>query len=139
MTNSKYQSNTGARILATIIDYILIMCFTIIYVYQFGEPNEEGSYGVSGIKAMVPILFWFFYLPFCEWKTGTTLGHWVVGLKIISENGAELTLGQSLKRRIFDLVDISLCFGLVAFIVVISTEKRQRIGDIVAKTLVIKK
>lgn len=139
MTNTLYESNTGKRILATIIDYTLIMCFTIIYIYQFGEPNDEGGYGVSGIKAMPPVLFWFLYIPFSEWKTGTTLGHWTVGLKIVSENGQTLTLGQSLKRRISDLIDISWCFGLVAFIVVKSTEKKQRVGDIIAKTLVVKK
>ena len=139
MANSNYQSNVGGRIFATIIDYTIIMAFTIFYVYEFGEPNDEGGYGVNGIKALVPQIFWFFYLPFCEWKTATTFGHWSAGLKIISENGKPISLGQSLKRRLSDTFEISWCFGLVAFIVVKSTEKKQRVGDIIAKTLVVKK
>ncbi|SFW39662.1 RDD family protein [Cellulophaga fucicola] len=139
MNIDTYESNTGLRIVATLIDYILIFCFTIVYIYQFGEPSEDGGFKVSGLKGLVPFLFWFLYLPICEWKFCSTLGHWTVGLKIISENGEELTIGQTIKRRLSDIIDINWCFGLVAFVVVKSTDKKQRIGDIIAKTLVVKK
>lgn len=139
MNNEIVKSNIGPRVIATIIDYILIFSLTLIYVYEFGEPSEKGGYHVSGLKGLVPIVFWFLYLPFAEWKFGSTLGHWTVGLKIIAENDEKLTLGKTIKRRLSDIIDISWCFGLVAFIMVKSTDKKQRCGDIIAKTLVIKR
>ncbi|NAS29561.1 RDD family protein [Flavobacteriaceae bacterium R38] len=139
MREEVYESNRGLRAIATIIDYIIIWSFFIIYIYEFGELQEDGSYSASGLKGLAPFIFWFLYLPISEWKFKTTLGHWTVGLEIISENQDELTLWRTIKRRIVDPIDIHWCFGLLAFIIVTSTDKKQRLGDILAKTLVVKK
>ena len=139
MKKENLESNIRLRIVATIIDYILIFCFTIIYVYLYGEPSENGGFKVSGFKGLIPVIFWFLCLPICEWKFGATLGHWTVNLRVISENREELKLKQTVKRRLADIIDFSLSFGLVAFIVIKSTEKNQRVGDIIAKTLIVKK
>ncbi|NER14670.1 hypothetical protein GWK08_14535 [Leptobacterium flavescens] len=132
------ESFISLRVLATIIDYTLMWSLLIIYVVKFGESTADG-YQVSGLKALIPFGFWFIYFPISEWAFKSTLGHWTVGLKVISENESELTLGQTVKRRLSDIFEISWCFGLVAFIVVNNNDKRQRVGDLISKTLVVKR
>ncbi|MDP4208038.1 MAG: hypothetical protein Q8928_04405 [Bacteroidota bacterium] len=51
----------GNRIIASLIDYITIGCFFLFFVYKYGEPNGTAGYEVHGVKALIPIGFWFFY------------------------------------------------------------------------------
>ena len=53
--------------------------------------------------------------------------------------GEKPTFLQAIQRRICDAVEISWCFGLIAFILVKNTQYHQRLGDIWAKTFVIDK
>ncbi len=40
------RSSLGNRFFASLIDYLVIGCVFMIYVYKFGEPNNEGGYTV---------------------------------------------------------------------------------------------
>ena len=139
MQQFKSEPVTGKRVLATIIDYIIVFAFFFWYVMMFGSPNEEGGNTVSGWPTLVPILFWALWLIGTESYCGQTLGHALMGLKVIGNNGSAITFGQSLKRRLCDAIEISWCFGLIAFIIVKGNERHQRLGDIIAKTIVVAK
>jgi uncharacterized RDD family membrane protein YckC len=131
--------NIGKRIGATIIDYGIIIAFFTVYVYSVGEPNDEGGYTVTGLPALVPVGFWFIYLIVLEYKWGSTLGHLIFRLSVTDLLHGNPSFSQILKRRICDIIDISMSFGIVALILVKNTKYNQRLGDIWAKTLVIDK
>lgn len=137
MTTIKTRSNVGQRIAATIIDYIIILAFTVIFILLFGEPNKEGGKTVSGAPAVIPFVFWFCWLIIPEAIWAKTLGHQVTGLKIITIEGKKPAFWQALTRRFCDIIDISCFCGLIAFILVQNTRYHQRLGDILAKTLVV--
>lgn len=139
MTSIRTQPHIGRKAAATFIDYTLLFAFTFWYIFTVGKPDEEGVYTVSGIPALPPMLTWFLYLVVVERYSGATLGHKLFRLKVISLDGRELALGQIFKRRLADVLEITWCFGLVAFILVKSTPLHQRLGDIWAKTLVVDK
>lgn len=139
MTLIKTQAYDGKRIAATLIDYVAIISFFILFVMSFGEPNNEGGKTVSGAPALIPVLFWFTWLVIPEAVWGTTLGHHLNNLKIISMDGEKPSFGQVLKRRLCDILEISWCFGLIAFVLVRNTRYNQRLGDIWGKTLVVDK
>lgn len=139
MTAFKNQPQTGRRVAATLIDYILLFTLTFMYIYQVGERNREGTYQVTGLPALVPLIAWFLYIVVVEKMAGATLGHKITGLKVVSSDGNPLSWGQVFKRRIADILDITWCFGLLAFILVLNTEHHQRLGDIWAGTLVVDK
>jgi len=136
----KTQPNIGNRILAGIIDYSVILALNFIYVYSVGEPNNEGGYTVSGWPALIPILFWLIWIVGIEQIFNATIGNLIVGLKPISTRGfnRELSFGQSLKRHLFDIIDM-LFFGLIGIVIIQKTDKNQRVGDIWGETIVIKK
>jgi len=131
--------NLGNRFLAGLLDYAIIFVFTFIYIYTFGEPNNEGGYSVKGIKGIIPILFWGIMTVGLEQWIGATLGNYLAELKPVSISGMnqKLTFGQSLKRHLLDPIDMSM-LGLVGIITIKNTDKNQRLGDLWAKTIVIK-
>jgi len=135
----KTEPNLGNRILAGLIDYTLIYFFTFTMVFVLGEPNEEGVYSLSGGPSLIPILFWLIMTVGLEIGLGATLGNSIAGLKAIPISGQnrKLTFGQSLKRHLLDPVDMFF-FGLPGIITIKNTDKNQRIGDLWAKTIVVK-
>ncbi len=130
---------SGKRFASGAIDYLVIFAFSILYILLFGEPNEEGGKTVSGWPAFVPVAFWLCWLVLPEVLWGTTAGHVANGLKIISATGERPSFPQALKRRLCDAIEITWCFGLIAFILIKNTKFHQRIGDIWAHTLVVDK
>jgi uncharacterized RDD family membrane protein YckC len=136
----KTEPNMGKRILAGLIDYTIIYLFTFTMIFVLGEPKEEGVYSLTGAPALIPILFWLIITVGIEIGMGATLGNSIAGLKAIPMSGQnrKLTFAQSLKRHLMDPVDM-LFFGLPGIITIKNTDKNQRIGDLWAKTIVVKK
>lgn len=137
MKNIQTQPNITRRALATIIDYGIYMMFWSWYIFQFGSPNNEGGYNINGLPGFILFLTWFVYFPLSESFKGQTIGHKIVQLKVVTANGKPISFGQSLKRRILDIIDLFLTFGIIAFITVKNSERNQRVGDIWANTIVV--
>ncbi len=138
MKNNTLKTNLGKRFLAGLIDYSVIFTFFYVFVYSFGQPNDEGGYSVNGILALVPVLFWFAFTVLLELLFDATLGNSIMGLKpksLIKNNG-ELSFSQSLKRHLLDPIDM-FPFGLIGIMTIKNTDRNQRLGDIWAKTIVI--
>ena len=137
---NKRNSYLGDRFVAGFVDYLIISAFTLFFIYSFGDQNVDGSYSVNGLPALIPFLFWgILTIGFEQWF-GATLGNILVGLKPISINEfySSLTFGQSFKRHLLDPIDMSF-FGLVGVVTIKSSDKNQRVGDIWANTIVVKK
>lgn len=140
LSEIKTEPNIGNRILAGIIDYVIILVFTIGYIYTVGEPNDEGGYSVTGLPALLPILFWGFMTVGIEQGFVATLGNLIAGLEPISIRGFnnDLTFVQSLKRHLFDPIDMFF-FRLIGIVIIQKTDRNQRVGDIWAETIVVRK
>lgn len=138
MTEINSKKNIGKRIFAGIFDYILIFTFFFIFVYTYGEPNEEGGFTVNGILALVPVLFWALMTVGVEQLLGATLGNYAVELKPISLIGdlEKPSFVQSLKRHLLDPIDMFF-FGIVGIISIKNSAKNQRLGDQWANTTVV--
>jgi uncharacterized RDD family membrane protein YckC len=132
----KTQPKIQKRTLATIIDYGLYFAFFLWAVTTFGEPNEEGSYSLNGLKGIWVEIVWVIYFPVIESITGQTLGKRILGLRVVTKSGNPISFGQAVKRRICDFLDFGP-FGLVAYLTIKNTPDHQRLGDLWAKTIVI--
>lgn len=147
MTEFKTQPLIGKRIIAGFIDYAIIYGFLFIFILAFGEENETGGYSVSGILSLIPILFWAIMTIGIEQLMGETLGNSLVALKPISikqninsnfkSSNTKPTFGQSFKRHLLDPIDMFF-FGLIGILTIKNSDKNQRLGDMWAKTLVMK-
>ena len=128
----------GLRLVATVIDAVVL--FVLIWIVGMATGNQTSD-GVSiqGPTAVVPLAIWFLYYVAMEATTGATLGKMAVGLRVVNEDGsAPIGWGASLVRNVLRIVDGFFVY-VVGAILVMTSAKKQRLGDRVAHTIVVKK
>jgi len=136
-------ASVGRRWLGAVIDYIILWVIYFVLIYTFGTTriDEDGDsvQNISGAWGFLVIVApWFFILPGIEAiNRGQTIGKAIVGVKTIKMNGNNPGFGLCLARHLFDMVDYFPFFGLVGLIVASNTDNRQRVGDLVAQTMVV--
>jgi uncharacterized RDD family membrane protein YckC len=132
---------TGRRVLATLIDAILFTIVAIVLGILFGTASAgggEASVTLSGVSSLLMLVFVFAYYIVLEGTRGQTVGKMVCGIRVVSEaTGQPPGMGAATLRTLLRIVDGFLGY-LVAFVVVLVSDKRQRLGDMVAKTLVVR-
>lgn len=72
----------------------------------------------------------------CEGLHGATLGKFVCGLRVTNESGGTCGLKAALVRNLAFLID-GLLFGLIAYQSMERSQRKQRVGDRLAHTLVV--
>lgn len=133
----KTQPKLLRRGLATFIDYALYLAFFVWLVTTYGVPDGSGGYQLSDDpKGWWLFIYWVAYFPVAEAISGKTLGKTILGLRVVTKNGNAISMWQAFKRRFFDCIDFFF-FGVVGAIVIKNTPGHQRIGDLVANTIVI--
>lgn len=133
-----HYASIGKRFLGGLIDYLLFYVAFFLYVYYFGEPYDEGTgYRVTGMRALMIPGMWFLYFPLMESISGQTLGKRVAKTRVVKVGGGEIGFGDSALRHIVDFIDILFLFGLIGFIMMKNSAQRQRLGDQLAKTIVV--
>jgi uncharacterized RDD family membrane protein YckC len=129
---------TGRRILAIIVDGLLIGAPLGLLSMLFGA-NGADNVNVSAPLVGLSTLLFFLYFILMEGYLGQTIGKMLFGIKVVREDTGEIPgLGAATVRTLLRLVD-GLFGYLVGFIAVLLSSKRQRIGDMAARTLVIRK
>jgi uncharacterized RDD family membrane protein YckC len=134
----EYKNYVKLRVIATLIDYGIYFLLLIIYIYCLGTKNDDDSMQVNGLLALPIFVFWFLYFVVLETVNQATPGHDICKLVVVRSNGEKITLGVAFKRRIIDMIDV-LCYGIPALICIYNTPKYQRLGDLFADTVVVKK
>jgi uncharacterized RDD family membrane protein YckC len=131
----------GDRILARLIDgflFLLIIGMSAAIGFSFINYRNLGGV-VTIVLIVVYASLYVFYDLACEvFMNGQSVGKRVRKIKVISLDGAQPTIGQYFLRWLFRIVDFSLTSSLCALISVAVSENKQRVGDIVAGTTVIK-
>ena len=140
----KYRG-VGIRFAAQIVDGIIILIFYFVIGYItasiFGG-LKEGGFELHGGPAILVIMltlgFGIVYFTVFEalWR-GQSLGKKLTGIRVVREDGSSIDLTAALVRNILRLVDGFACY-LVAAILVWSSPLKQRLGDRIAHTVVVK-
>ena len=77
------------------------------------------------------------YFTLFEWRSGQTPGKKLVDIEVRTVDGGYPSLAQAFVRTVFRLVD-GLAFYVVGALVMRMTPERQRLGDRVAGTIVVR-
>jgi len=130
------------RILAWLTDAIILGAYSFIISMIWGAIEVSGftdSENAFWIPFLLIVLPTFLYYPVVEtvWK-GYTLGKKIVGIRVVKIDGSRPTLGSFVIRWLFRLLEVSIMAGSIAIVTILLNGKGQRLGDIVAKTTVIK-
>jgi uncharacterized RDD family membrane protein YckC len=117
------------RGLAYIIDLLLIYS-PAIFADQILKVNET-TLGLLIILSSILYLPYFIYL---EFRFGQTLGKKILGVKVFMYSGKPVTLKAAIFRNVLRIIDGSLITLAIMYL----TSKKQRIGDLILHTVVIR-
>ena len=134
------------RFVAVLLDAVIVLFPTAIAVgllsgggySERGEGYANAGIRVDGYASWLLVALALGYYVVCEAMTGATLGKRMVGIRVVGEDGAHLTLGAAVVRNALRLVD-SLFFYLVGAIFALSSPRGQRLGDRAAHTVVVRR
>jgi uncharacterized RDD family membrane protein YckC len=134
---------TGRRVVQYLIDSFLVGIIPALVSIPFDQGNSTVIHVVGGIVSfavfvLIGLLYW---VIFTHMQNGQTLGMKLLRLRVISKGGGPANMAQLAIRwicLIFDAMPYTWPFtGLLGFIVILCSRDRQRIGDHLARTLVI--
>lgn len=121
------------RILSAVIDILIFLVVFYIFILFFGEHKKDKIF-VTGFPAFILFIITFILYPLSEIYSGQTIGKRIVNIKVVNHHYQQISFSEGLLRFVLSIIDM---FFLIGLFLIIFTKKRQRIGDIIAKTLVI--
>jgi uncharacterized RDD family membrane protein YckC len=125
------------RVVQYIIDAILVSIVPGIIYFALDRGHgwtRALGLAIALVAALIIHLLYWVFRP--SVANGQTFGMQLLGVRITSVAGAEATKWQLVIRWILLIVD-TLFIGLVGLITMLCSRRRQRIGDHVAKTIVV--
>lgn len=118
---------------AFVIDSVIISIgLGILLSIGFALGDAIGLFFVSvgGIGALA-------YKFVFEGVYGYTPGKSVVGLVVVKSDGSDCTMGASVIRNILLFVDQLPFFYIIGIVLILFTDRNQRVGDLVGDTVVV--
>lgn len=129
-------ASVGERIAGYFVDLLVIIAYIIVILFIMIGGNIIGWNSVILFLFFIPV---FFYDLVSEiYMNGQSVGKRVMKIKVVSLDGGQASVGQYLIRWLFRLVDFSMTNNLCALICVAVSEKKQRVGDMVGGTTLIR-
>lgn len=124
------------RILAFLIDFVTVIVVLSILSIAFPFFYTETA---QGVYAMFLICIFVFYsLAFEVLNKGQSLGKMALRIQVIKTTGGSASFSDYAARWVFRMVDVYFSFGGIASILIASSAKAQRLGDVVANTAVVR-
>ena len=129
------------RILAYIIDLTVIgiayLILSLFFTSLFTSFLDGSMLGI--ILGLLPVVGFIAYQFFSElFSDGQTLGKKALNIKVVRLDGRQPSLTDFLLRALFHIIDTLFSSGILAALVISTSVKRQRLGDMTANTTVIR-
>ena len=134
-------AGVGHRTAAALVDLVLMIGLFLVFAKAIGTWDTQGPtkrialHDWDFILYVTAVLLYYFAL---EALTRRTLGKAIFGLRVADMGGGHPSPGQVLGRTLMRLVDFLPVFYLVGFVAALANERNARLGDLVAKTAVVR-
>jgi len=135
----------GSRFVAAAIDSMiqwivgtmLVVVFAMVLAATQTSPAAEIT--IMVILALAALFLLVLYKPVFEavWN-GQTIGKRIVGIRVVQVSGMPVTFPQVVVRNLLRIIDIMPSSYLIGAICVLATQRRQRLGDLAAGTVVVR-
>jgi uncharacterized RDD family membrane protein YckC len=132
---------TGRRVVATIIDGIIFGIADSILTAIFGTKTSASGFSFTRLSTggnLALLVLVVLYYVIMEGLLGRTVGKMATGIRVVREDGTTPPgAGAALIRTLLRIID-GLFAYLVGFIIVLASDRRRRLGDMAAKTQVVR-
>ena len=146
-------ANLGRRLLAAVIDLLPCNLVAGIWVQLFMPSYATRDMNDLLLRAvndkitppfhfvLAGILVLMVYIPYCvvmEKRFGATLGKRIMKLRVVGDEGQNLSIREAMLRNLLKVLEFSWVPLLpLLFLVPLISRNRQRLGDMLARTVVI--
>jgi uncharacterized RDD family membrane protein YckC len=112
-------------VLVDVIIFMLIFAGALILAVSLKSDN------VARILGFTLVATWLLYEPILVSATGGTIGHWLYNLRVVGDDGGNLSFGKAVIR-----VVIKTVLGWYSFITMALTQRHQAVHDLLTKSTV---
>jgi len=133
-------ANVGSRILAFVIDAAIVGAVSFLGVLPLVLTGATLPEWLVASILVVLIPGWYFgYFTVSEtlWR-GRTVGKAALGLRVVTREGGPVRFRHAAIRTLLGLVDFGIGSGFFAILSILLTRDNQRLGDLLAGTLVLR-
>jgi uncharacterized RDD family membrane protein YckC len=141
----------GSRFVAVLLDMLIVCAFFLLEIFalvmigaaaasapassKLGE--QAGKWFVAFVIFINFAIFWGYFALFEAYWDGQTPGKRVMKLRVIKDSGRQITFFEALARNLMRVVDWLPSLYLAGVITMLCNRRNQRLGDLVAGTLVV--
>jgi uncharacterized RDD family membrane protein YckC len=127
------------RFFAIFIDSLIVGSFYFILLMILSNTIGSALFEYPALVSLTLIGMFIFYQLFSEiLADGQSWGKKAMGIKVVRLDGKEPGLSDYLLRAVFHMVDSVVSLGIMAALMISSSNKNQRLGDMTANTTVIR-
>jgi uncharacterized RDD family membrane protein YckC len=134
-------AGVGSRFIAAIVDAtiegILLIALALLIFLTDGFGGGENAAVAIYVVALF-LVFWGYDVAFEVLASGRTPGKRWNGLRVVLSGGQPIGFFASATRNLLRLIDWLPSLYLVGIVAILVTEKNQRLGDVVAGSLVVR-
>jgi len=129
----------GSRLVAQIVDGIILLIVNYILGATMAGATSFALYGAEAYPLLgAGGVIFLLYFVILEGMWGATVGKMVMKIKVVREDGSACGLMPALIRNILRIIDALPFLYIIGLIFMSRSDKKQRLGDRVAKTVVVK-
>jgi uncharacterized membrane protein SpoIIM required for sporulation/uncharacterized RDD family membrane protein YckC len=140
-------AGVGSRVLAAVTDFVI--CLVVLFVLAMAlvalaprTPSADlasTSWAAAILILLQFALFWGYYVLFEGLMDGQTPGKRIHRLRVVREGGFSVGFATSAVRNLVRILDMQpIAFYLVGLGSILTTKRGQRLGDLVAGTIVVR-
>jgi uncharacterized RDD family membrane protein YckC len=136
----------GSRFVAQLIDWfwkvfataiLALLCMIVLGVLGWGNLFDEPTTMFLAVVVTVLYLLWLGYGIYFEVRcNGQTPGKRTAGIRVIQAGGAPIDFRAACIRNLLAVADFLPAFHLLGALLILLSERRQRLGDMAAGTVV---
>ncbi len=136
----------GSRFIAILVDYLIwgsaflvFFLLALIVVPAMSILGRISANWAIGIGLLIVfVMHWGYFALFEAFSNGRTPGKRVAKIRVIHQSGRGINFVESLARNLVRFVDFLPSFYAVGVVVIFLSRRNQRLGDMVAGTLVVR-
>ena len=131
-----------SRLIGAFLDAVIQLLVLLLLLFA-GTGLSEGGGALGGLGSafvyvLVFLLLFAYPVTFETLWRGRTPGKAAMGLRVVTIEGGPIRFRHAAVRAILGLLDKYLGSGLVGLVAVMATRRNQRLGDLVAGTIVLR-